>query len=113
MIILKFGRISRAMKECFRLVIKVELNALKDIQRIYDIYQKKIIKPTINKEGNAIVGLFKNKKSEVHMVGRLVYKTFNDDFDGKNQSWLVLQKDGNKLHNELNNLYIERRKKSM
>lgn len=70
---------------------------------------ERIMKLTTTQDGYLAVGLTKNKKSQSYLLGRLVYKAFNPNFDEKDWNLLVLQKDGNKLNNELDNLYIERR----
>lgn len=64
----------------------------------------KIIKPSINNNGYAIVGLQKDDKRKWCLVSRLVANAFYNLVPVSNTKYVVDHKDTNKLNNEATNL---------
>lgn len=76
-------------------------------------YKSKIKKITISNNGNAVVTLTKDNIGKLVTVARLVYKAFNPEFDIDNSSFVILNKDGNKENNNIDNLYIKKRREML
>lgn len=76
---------------------------ISDDGEIYSIKDLKIVSTFTKKDGYVCVALTdENGKTKQHRLHRLVAKTFLYNFDNKST---VKHKDGNKLNNNVNNLY--------
>lgn len=68
------------------------------------------IKTKIRKKDNCVsVNLNKDGIKSEHSLARILYKTFNPEFDYYNINLVIAHKDNNPIHNELTNLYIKNR----
>ena len=89
------------------------LKPIKDYENIYSLdlnnnsvyshIKKKYLKPTISKFGLYQVSLYKNKKEAKKQLHRLIYEAHNNIIEDK---YFVKHKDGNKLNNSIDNLYL-------
>lgn len=61
---------------------------------------KKILRPSVAKNGYLVVSLWKNNKGKTHYIHRLIAEHFIPPYHGET----VNHKDGNKTNNELSNL---------
>lgn len=68
--------------------------------RILNVRTQRILKPTVDKKGYAIVGLRKNNKYYV----RRVHRVLADTFLGEHPDMDVRHKDENRLNNHIDNL---------
>jgi hypothetical protein len=69
-----------------------------------------ILSPCVRKDGNVTISLTKNRVTTIYVLSRIIYSTFNPDFQYSNKEIVIGHKDEDVTNNKLSNLYETIRK---